>query len=145
LSEFTNQLTPTPKVHIGLLIARGAGYAFGIFLLVWGILELSGGKLTGSFAPVYAFWKIVYGALLLFPYHLLHNNSRLWFTAFLAFVAATVLFVFLTVAAVIFAYIAATEAGEKLGVPGFQGTLIFVFLLQIPVLLFHRRPDAFEA
>ena len=34
--------------------------------------------------------------------------------------------------------------GERLGVPGFEGTLIFLALLQVPVVLFQRKPDMLD-
>ena len=34
----------------------------------------------------------------------------------------------------------AAERGERLGVPGFQGTLIFLALMQIPSILFRKKP-----
>ena len=48
------------------------------------------------------------------------------------------------VAVVIFDYIAAADRGERLGVPGLEGTLIFLALLQVPVVLFQHKPDLLD-
>ena len=38
-------------------------------------------------------------------------------------------------------YIELAEMGERLGVPGLEGSLVFLSLLQPPTLLFERNPD----
>ena len=48
------------------------------------------------------------------------------------------------VVVVMFAYIESAERGERLGVPGFQGTLIFLALMQIPSILFRKNPDLLD-
>jgi hypothetical protein len=48
------------------------------------------------------------------------------------------------IASVMFGYMAAAERGERLGVPGFEGTLIFFALMQVPTVLFQRRPDLID-
>ena len=53
-------------------------------------------------------------------------------------------FVFLMIVVVMFSYIAAAERGERLGVPGFEGTLIFLCLLQAPTILFRIHPDLLD-
>ena len=45
---------------------------------------------------------------------------------------------------VIFNYIEVAARGERLGVPGFEGTLIFLALLQVPAVLFQYRPDLLD-
>ena len=59
-------------------------------------------------------------------------------------VGLSALFVFVMVVVVIFAYMASDARGERLGVPGFEGTLIFLALLQVPVVLFQRKPDMLD-
>ena len=44
----------------------------------------------------------------------------------------------------LFNYMAAADQGERLGVPGFEGTLIFLALLQVPAVLFQRKPDLID-
>ena len=53
-------------------------------------------------------------------------------------------FVFLMIVVVMFSYIASAERGERLGVPGFEGTLIFLCLLQAPTILFRKNPDLLD-
>ena len=48
------------------------------------------------------------------------------------------------VVAVMFAYMEHAERGEKLGVPGLEGSLIFIALLQPPLVLFQRKPDLLD-
>jgi hypothetical protein len=48
------------------------------------------------------------------------------------------------IAVVMFAYMAAADQGERLGVPGFEGTLIFLSLMQVPVVLFQRKPELLD-
>jgi len=48
------------------------------------------------------------------------------------------------VVSVMFNYMAAADQGERLGVPGFEGTLIFLSLLQVPAVLFQRKPDLID-
>ena len=45
---------------------------------------------------------------------------------------------------VMFDYMASAERGERLGVPGLEGTLIFLSLLQPPVILFRQNPDLLD-
>ena len=51
------------------------------------------------------------------------------------------LFVFLLIANVMVDAIVASRTGVKLGVPGFEGTLLFLALSQIPGILFERHPE----
>ena len=67
-------------------------------------------------------WKLVYGLL----------------------VFCSIAFVFVMVASVMFSYMDAAARGERLGVPGLEGTLIFLALMQVPAVLFQRRPDLID-
>jgi hypothetical protein len=53
----------------------------------------------------------------------------------------TVALVFVLIVSVIFDYMAAAERDERLGVPGVEGTIIFLGLMQVPVQRFLRNPD----
>jgi hypothetical protein len=68
-------------------------------------------------------------------------NERLWTPACIALTALAAGFVFIMIVSVMFAYMALAEQGQKLGVPGLEGSLIFIALLQPPVVLFRRKPD----
>ena len=83
--------------------------------------------------------------VLLLPFTRIAAVSRkAWFIAFVCLILAGVAFTFLRVIGVMFDAIAAAEAGERLGVPGWSGTLIFIVLSQIPTVLFLRYPDELD-
>ena len=120
-----------------LKYARWVGYAMGLLLLVSGTGYIITGSTTfNSFKGIYF---LIYATVLLFPYPRLKERS--WKFCFGLLTAASVLFVFVMIASVMFAYMAAAERGERLGVPGFEGMLIFGALLQVPAVFFQRRPD----
>ena len=95
---------------------------------------------------LFKWFKIIYFIsiiiILQFPFQKLEDNAFKIFFVILCILSIG--FVFLMVVDVMFAYIAAAEIGERLGVPGFQGSLIFLTLLQIPTILFSRNPDLLD-
>ena len=76
------------------------------------------------------------------PYQKLSGSA--WRIGYGALVLLSIGFVFLMIVVVMFSYIAAAERGERLGVPGFEGTLIFLCLLQAPTILFRKHPDLLD-
>ena len=135
------QKISNPAIPDGVRYARLAGKLLGLLLICIGILSLADN--TGSSFTIFkAVYFIVYGSLLNLPFQKL--APRAWKWTYGVLVAGSVAFVFLMVIAVIFDYIAADERGERLGVPGFEGTLIFLALLQVPVILFQRKPDLLD-
>ncbi len=92
-----------------------------------------------------AFFEVFLICVLLLPFTRIAAVSRkAWLFAFVGLVLTCVLFTFLRVIGVMFDAIAAVEAGERLGVPGWSGTLIFVVLSQVPTVLFLRYPDQLD-
>ena len=134
-----DQLNPDHKV-IGLRYARWAGQALGFVLILMGLFAVLGQK--GVFELFKGSYFIVYGSILLVPFT--RFAEKLWKPSFVVLAILSAFFVFVMVAHVMFAYMAAAEIGEKLGVPGLEGTLIFVALMQVPVVLFHRKPDLLD-
>lgn len=132
------------NVPVGVLIARWAGVGAAILMAALVAFRFATGSVEGFFDQVYSIYQILFAAIVCLPLYLVHDKFKLWLPAFILLIISTVLFVFFTVAHVIFAYIEAAEAGERLRLPGFRGTLIFIFLMQIPVVLFHRKPDALD-
>ncbi len=128
---------PTPP---GLRYGRIAGRAVGVLLLAIGVVELLEGAM--GFGRFQAAFCIAYGALLNLPFQ--RFRDRVWKAAFGGLILFSVAFVFIMIASVMFDYMAAAERGQRLGVPGFEGTLIFLSLLQVPVVLFLRRPDLLD-
>lgn len=131
-----------PAMPDGVRYARLSGRLLGLILICIGIGSLVGNYSGDSFAVFKAVYFILYGGLLNLPFQKLAQRTWKWAYGFL--VIGSVTFVFLMVVSVIFDYIAADERGERLGVPGFEGTLIFLALLQAPVVLFQRNPDLLD-
>ena len=124
----------------GLCYGRIAGCAMAAILSVGGISALLKGE--GVFELFKGSYFIVYALTIILPYT--RMTDRAWNRCFILLSGLSALFVFVMVAVVIFAYMAAADRGERLGVPGFEGTLIFLALLQVPVVLFQRKPDLLD-
>ena len=134
--EISNTAVPD-----GVQYARLAGRLLGILLIGMGILSFVGNS-GGSFATLKAVYFIAYGSLINLPFNRIAEQQWKWSYGLL--VVGSAAFVFIMVASVIFDYMAADARGERLGVPGFEGTLIFFALLQVPAALFQRRPDLLD-
>ena len=130
--------TPIPD---GIRYARMAGRLLGVALICIGILALINSA-KSPFAVFKAIYFIAYGSLLNLPFGKLARQKWNW--AYGAVVFSSIVFVFVMVVAVIFDYMEADMRGERLGVPGFEGTLIFFALLQVPTVLFERKPDLLD-
>lgn len=127
-----------PSTTQGLRIAHWASRGFSTLLLIWGTFSLLKGDNT-HFEAIKSIYLLCFGALLLLP--LQNMRERLWKWSFTAISITAAGFVFLMIFTVMFNYIELEEQGERLGVPGLEGTLVFLALMQPPVLLFQRRPD----
>ena len=125
----------------GLRYARWAGHFLGILLIGLAVKNLVSGSMD-TFTAIQTVYFILYGLMLNIPFTKVSDAS--WKLVFGALVLVSVLFVFLMIATVMFAYMAAADRGERLGVPGFEGTLIFLALMQVPVVLFQRKPDMLD-
>ena len=134
------EVNSTETKFEGLRYARWAGQALGAVLILLGLFAPFGGE--GGFQVFRNFYFIAYGVVLVVPFDRL--PEKFWKPGFVLLSVLSGLFVFVMVAHVMFAYMAAAEIGEKLGVPGLEGTLIFVALMQVPVVLFQRNPDLLE-
>lgn len=134
----TSHLYPTTVRGLGY--ARIAGYVMSALLLALGITALVKG--AGTFEMFKGVYFVVFGVVLGFPYG--RFSDPVWKRCYILLVVLSALFVFVMVAVVMFAYMASADRGEKLGVPGFEGTLIFLALLQVPVVLFQRKPDLLD-
>ena len=124
----------------GLRYARIAGYVLALLLLILGLSALFKG--AGAFEIFKGVYFIAYGIVISLPFARL--TDKFWRLGFGLLVGLSALFVFVMVVVVIFAYMASDARGERLGVPGFEGTLIFLALLQVPVVLFQRKPDMLD-
>lgn len=138
----SDQLNPNPTtVPQGVRIARGAGHLLGLALLGIGIAQLIKNP-SGFFEHLHAVYFIAYGLILNAPFTKVPEKYWKWVYGGLVLTSAA--FVFLMIASVMFAYMVAAEQGERLGVPGFEGMLIFFALMQVPVVLFQRKPDLLD-
>ena len=125
---------------LGLRYGRIAGHVLTLLLLTLGLSALFKGG--GVFETVKGVYFIAYGSVISLPFA--RMSDKLWSWGFGLLVGLSALFVFLMVIVVLFAYMASDARGERLGVPGFEGTLIFLALLQVPVVLFQRKPDMLD-
>ena len=127
----------------GLEYARWGGYLFSTLLVLLAVSEFRG---LSAESPGFAYFKMFYYSLLALwvqlPYPKLSASS--WRICYGALVILSIGFVFLMIVVVMFSYIASAERGERLGVPGFEGTLIFLCLLQAPTILFRKNPDLLD-
>lgn len=138
---------PNPTAHLhphtvrGLNYARWSGHFLSLLLIVMGLVGFTASSLT-TFELFKSAYFLIYGIVLSLPFAKMSDQN--WKRCYILLVALSALFVFVMVAVVMFAYMAADARGERLGVPGFEGTLIFLALLQVPVVLFQRKPDLLD-
>ena len=125
---------------LGLRYARIAGYVMSAMLLVLGVTALIKGQ--GAFDLFKGSYFVAYAIVISLPFA--RMSDKVWRKCYGLLVGFSALFVFVMVAVVMFAYMAADARGERLGVPGFEGTLIFMALLQVPVVLFQRKPGLLD-
>ena len=135
------QEMPKTRIPDGVQYARLAGRLLGILLICMGTLSFFD-SFSGSFDCFKAVYFFAYGSLLNLSFE--RMTARTWKCLFGLLIVSSVAFVFVMVIAVIFDYMAADARGERLGVPGFEGTLIFFALLQVPAVLFQHKPDLLD-
>ena len=130
-----------PPVPDGVRYARWAGHALGCILICAAIVSTIRG-LEGTFSSIKASYFILYGIVLNLPF--MRISDARWKLIYGLLVFCSVAFVFVMVVSVMFNYMNAADRGERLGVPGLEGTLIFLALMQVPAVLFQRRPDLID-
>ncbi|MEM7673680.1 MAG: hypothetical protein AAF212_10090 [Verrucomicrobiota bacterium] len=129
------------EVNPGVTWARRFGALLGVFYLIWGPASyLQLGEVAGTAHFARALFIACLGVLLMLPYNRI-RSPKAWKPCFAILALGCVAFVFTMIVSVMFDYMAAAEREERLGVPGFEGTLIFLTLMQPPAVLFQRRPD----
>lgn len=132
-----------PKSHIpdGVRYARWAGHALGLILICTAVVATIRG-LEGFFESFRAGYFIIFGCLLNLSFTEISDKHWKWAYGLLVICSAA--FVFIMVVSVMFNYMEAADRGERLGVPGLEGTLIFLALMQVPTVLFQRKPDLID-
>ena len=141
MSDTKEQLLQKKQTVDGVRYARGAGHFLGFLLIGLAGRNIIIGDL-GIFTTIQTVYFVVYGTFLNAPFTRVPEAR--WRLIYGTLVMVSVFFVFLMIATVMFAYMAAADRGERLGVPGFEGTLIFLALMQVPVVLFQRKPDLLD-
>lgn len=125
----------------GLRYGRISGQVMGAILLVWGLSKLFAAG-SSTFDVVQAIYFIVFGLIVQLPFQKL--SAQAWKVSFAVLCLLSAGFVFVMVVSVMFSYMEYAERGERLGVPGLEGTLVFLTLMQPPVVLFQRKPDLLD-
>ncbi len=131
-----------PQRLAGLRYARAAGVAVGLFLIAWSpfnVLRWQDGGQEALLNFQFLFF-IAYGVLLALPWSRIHTERtfRLAFGILIVFSAA---FAFVMVIDLMFQAVLASNTESKPAPPAFQGMLLFGALLQLPTVLFSRRPQ----
>jgi hypothetical protein len=124
----------------GLRYARIGGHLLSALLLALGLTALIKGQ--GTFDAFKGIYFVVYGIVISLPFG--RMSDTIWRWSYGLLVGLSVVFVFVIIAVVMFAYMAAADRGDRLGIPGFEGMLIFLALMQVPVVLFQRKPDLLD-
>lgn len=88
---------------------------------------------TWGYCLIYSIWMIT-------PWEKTKKPIR-WKFGMIGFLVLSFFFVFLLIGNVMVDASIAGAAGERLGVPGFEGTILFFSLSQIPGMLFKRHPE----
>lgn len=139
----TSSKSTDTAVERGLKYARWGGYLFSVLLLLFAFKEFR--SLTSE-STWYAYFKVFYfgglGLWVQLPYQKLVGGA--WRICYGLLVLLSIGFVFLMIVVVMFSYMESAERGERLGVPGFEGSLIFLCLLQAPTILFRKYPDLLD-
>lgn len=134
----------TPETQLGLKLARWSGLLLGVFFLGYGPWTAwEAGTAAGWPHVLRAAYIVVFGMVLLLPIHRAPSRGW-WWAGFTALGVLAAGFVFVMIVTVMFDYMAAAERDERLGVPGFEGTLVFFSLMQVPIMLFLRKPELLE-
>jgi hypothetical protein len=140
----TDSITDPPNAgrNRGIALARIGGRIFGSLLIVGGVVAFLRGVEGSGFDLFRAAYSILYGAVLFLPFSRL--SAKLWKPGFALLCLLSAGHVFVLVVAVMYQYMEMAELGERLGVPGLEGSLVFLSLLQPPSALFERHPDLFD-
>ena len=138
-SEATSRAQTIQK---SLCCARLAGRILGLGLIFWSIFLFFLNANLAGFGSFKATYCLLFGIILQIPFRIL--RTKMWKVSFVALTVLAAGFVFVMIISVMFDYMASAERGERLGVPGLEGTLIFLSLLQPPIVLFRQNPDLLD-
>jgi len=141
-------LTPEsvpPQRLAGLRYARAAGIAIGLFLIAWSPFNALRWQGQGpqTLIQFEFLFFIAYGLLLAMPWSRL-KTERTFRLTFGVLIAFSVAFAFVMVVDLMFQAVLASANGGKPAPPAFQGIIVFCALLQVPTVLFMRRPQLLD-
>ena len=148
-----------------LALARALGVGVGIFLLLWGPFSLMRWLGIGPFwSKIEAVFDLCFGLLLLFPYARV-RSEKLWRRMLAVLAASSLLFVFVLVFDVLYVanlfvenanpaappaeaekslYVYTDDSGPRLPFPVLNCALVFLALMQAPVVYFSRHPERMD-
>lgn len=126
----------------GLYVARMVGFSVGLFLMLAAFVQLVDPPrpMTDWLVAKQTFFAC-FGALLTLPWYKIARRP-IWRPMFIATILSSLLFIIATMLAVLFEYVWMMESGIEPGLPAFEGTLIFLTFMQVPVIYFIRHPEA---
>lgn len=117
------------------------------------IVLMGGAVWTFLHPPATPYWffqlrgavECLLAILLIAPFQKISPQANAWWwRSFAVLLLVSVSFVFLRVIGVLFEARALALEDERLGIPAWSGTLIFLVLIQLPVILFLRYPDELD-
>ena len=133
-------MTQTNKDHRqGVHYAYLAGKAVGLILPLRQVLLLSSGMSSWGVLFVESF----FGLFLLLPWRSIVEKTK-GTGSLIVFTVTTGVFIFYLVINTLLRIITMIEVGLRPGVPAFEGVLVFLILMQVPVLVFIRRPELLD-
>jgi len=134
----------TIEIPSGVVLARLVGTGLGLFLILMGVYALTNsvdGHSPGQVIKNSFF--IGYGGLLALPWRKI-KAPRLWKRMYILFAFVSVAFPFVLIFQVMFHFMDLVALSQQPGAPTMEGTLIFLGLMQIPTVLFVRRPELLD-
>lgn len=130
----------------GIGYARAAGVGLGLFYLGWApatVMRWAGHGPSSDWVIFQAVFFATYGILLAMPWSRI-KGAKLWKYCFGTLTALSFCFTFVMVIDVLFLHSFAAEMGTKPPPPAFPGLQIFFGLMQVPTVLFLRKPELLD-
>lgn len=148
-----------------LALARALGVGVGIFLLLWGPFSLVRWLGVGPiWSKIEAGFDVFFGLLLILPYARVRSD-KLWRRLLAVLAVSSLLFVFVLVFDVLYVanlfvenanpaappaeaekslYVYTDDTGPRLPFPVLNCALVFLALMQAPVVYFSRHPERMD-
>jgi hypothetical protein len=170
VTQTSNPLVPSKAEtvahrRIELKFARALGIGTGTFLIFWGPLSLSRWLGVGpAWSHIEGVFDVIFGVLLVLPYARV-SSLKIWRRLMILLTVMSVLFVFVLVFDVLYVanlyvenadpsappasaekslYVYDDDTGPKLPFPVLNCALVFLALMQAPVVFFSRYPEKLD-